>query len=236
MMFAAPAVLADSETPLRVGLYPGIAPYVMETNPPSGIDVELVQDLGRRLGRAIELTMLPPARLSRMVLAGQLDMHMLHGTTGMGCTITQPLSFWSDGITVGENVREQVKSVQDLNGLQVAVYPAGEAFLRNQLNSLGATDAIVVVVPKTQLMVNMLLRNRIDAMFSEARITRYLLRLDPSSADVELPEPLMQFPDDHRLCVGDPVLAEKVDTAIDAQLAEGLFDRLAQKYIGPPAH
>lgn len=230
MMVDASAVVGQ---PLRVGLFPDIAPYVISTEPQIGIDVDLVLDLGRRLERDIELTMLPPARLSRMLNAGQLDMHMLHGKNGMGCVTTQPLSFWADGITVSEKARGLISTVPDLNGRQVAVYPAGEAFFRSQLRQLGAPEAIVVVIPNTQLMVNMLLRNRVDAMFSELRVTQYLLKLDGATSDVELPQPLMRFADDHRLCIADPDIAVAVDAAIKEQVAEGLFEQLVEKYLGP---
>ncbi|WP_419904241.1 substrate-binding periplasmic protein [Kiloniella sp.] len=154
------------EKPLKL-LAVDFPPYEFETpvNGLKGFDVEVVEEVFRRIGKSIEVEFLPWSRAVKMVYAGKEKALLTCGHN----TERDKNLYFSDPISVGTHgyfIRTdypgpELKSLEELRGLNVAAVQGYST--QKALEELGIEHAIVRT---DTIALNILLAKRIDFYYA----------------------------------------------------------------------
>ncbi|MCO6450249.1 MAG: transporter substrate-binding domain-containing protein [Caldilineales bacterium] len=213
---------------LRVAIDPSFPPFdsLNEDGQPVGFDVELAQELARRIGVPVEFKAIAFDGLVDAILADKAD--MVVSAFPLDARLTEDVRFsmpYFDGGLVLVTPQFSPQNAAALAGLKLAVEwgSGGDAWARaNNLEILRqetASDALIAVA-----------EGRADAAIVDA-ITA-ALQLPPGLRI--LTSPLESDPYVIVMPLGAAKLAAAVDKALSDMMLDGTWQRLAESYFPAP--
>jgi len=228
---------AWAATPWQVGVDPTYPPFEMQaadTGELTGLDVELMREIGRRSGHPIQFVTLPfsgliPALQSRNLDAAASAMTI---TAERAQTVTFSRPYFAAGLAIA--VREgspDLVSLSALRGRKVAV----------QIGSTGAkaVQAVpgitVVQFDAAPLALQELINGNVEAYVNDLPATLYAIR-DAGLQGVRIAgKPLTADFYGIALPKGSPLVAE-INQALGSMLADGSYDTLYRRWFNqaPP--
>ncbi|WP_189061664.1 transporter substrate-binding domain-containing protein [Longimycelium tulufanense] len=200
----------------------------------SGIDVEMAQDLGRRLG--VRVTMVPTTWKTLLDdFVAKCDM----AVGGVSVTLDRARrAFFSDAylvdgktpITRCENGgRFGTLDEIDQPGVRVIVNPGGtnERFVRSRL-----TRATIVTHPDNTTIFDEIVAGRADLMITDAVETRYQAKLHPELCPVHPDKPFTYVEKAYLLPRGDVIFQQWVNHWLSIARHDGTYDGIVTRWLG----
>ncbi|NVJ98408.1 MAG: transporter substrate-binding domain-containing protein [Alphaproteobacteria bacterium] len=219
-----------ADRPVRVGTITNNPPYVLE-NPSAGIDLDLVAEAFARVGLKVEFHHAPLSRVQVLLETGKVDAMTTFRTNDTLCTNSVVFSHWHDGITVPRDIELEVKTVQDLAGLRVGMFPGAVKVLDNLSDYDISSFAMAMTVYDRNQLIKVLLYRRLDAYIGDYWALDYAFR--QLAPDTPKPYRLaVAFePTPRRLCVRNAALVERFNQGVAAMLADGTPERVRGRYL-----
>ncbi|MCJ9429244.1 substrate-binding periplasmic protein [Kordiimonas marina] len=157
---------ADEAKVIRVGVILSNPPYVTET-PSAGIDNDIVRAALANVGYKTEFFHAPLGRLDSLLEDQKVEAITTFNPHAKNCLMSDIFTYWHDGVVVRRGLGRTVRSVADLKGLRVGTFPNAELALGDKLAPYLSTFAKRINVFRTDLVVPMLERSRIDAYIGD---------------------------------------------------------------------
>ena len=227
---------ARANTPWQVGVDPTYPPFEMQaadTGELTGLDVELMREIGRRSGHPIQFVALPfsgliPALQSRNLDAAASAMTI---TAERAQTVDFSRPYFAAGLAIA--VRDgspDLVSLDALKGRKVAV----------QIGSTGAKavqavpGVTVVQFDAAPLALQELINGNVEAYVNDLPATLYAIREAKLQGVRIAGKPLTADFYGIALPKGSPLVAE-INRALDSMLADGSYDSLHRRWFNQPA-
>ena len=225
-----------ANTPWKVGVDPTYPPFEMQaadTGELTGLDVELMREIGRRSGHPIQFVALPfsgliPALQSRNLDAAASAMTI---TAERAQTVDFSRPYFAAGLAIA--VRDgspDLVSLNALKGRKVAV----------QIGSTGAkaVEAVpgvtVVQFDAAPLALQELINGNVEAYVNDLPATLYAIREAGLQGVRIAGKPLTADFYGIALPKGSPLVAE-INRALGSMLADGSYDTLYRRWFNQPA-
>jgi polar amino acid transport system substrate-binding protein len=219
--------------------YPPEEFYKKGTTTPQGSDIEIGQDIARRMGVTARFDNTGFEAIIAALLAKKCDLII----SGMNDTAERRKQVdFVDYITVGQSYMirkgnpEKIAGVSDLAGKKasVEVGTTNKDYLDLQskkLKSQGKAGIDVVTFPKDTDAANALKTGRVDAYFGDTPVVLYYIEQDPSSFEItKEPEIVNPFPVGMAVRKQDAELKAAVSKAVDAMYADGAMKKILAKW------
>ena len=227
---------ARANTPWQVGVDPTYPPFEMQaadTGELTGLDVELMREIGRRSGHPIQFVALPfsgliPALQSRNLDAAASAMTI---TAERAQTVDFSRPYFAAGLAIA--VRDgspDLVSLDALKGRKVAV----------QIGSTGAKavqavpGVTVVQFDAAPLALQELINGNVEAYVNDLPATLYAIREAKLQGVRIAGKPLTADFYGIALPKDSPLVAE-INRALDSMLADGSYDSLHRRWFNQPA-
>lgn len=233
MLLASSVCFADSETVMRVGTNPEFAPfeYVDDNGEIAGIDVDIMNEIGKDLGVTIEMQAMEFDALVPSLASGKLD------ATIAGMTITderkQSVLFSDPYFTSTQVVilpeGSDIATIDDLKGKKIGVQLGTTGDIYTTENIEGAEVSRYNKGMDAALDV---INGRLDAVIIDtlpakqfvASLTGLVVH-DEILTDVEVEPYGIAVP------MGQEELVEKINASLKRMQEDGTFDAILVKYI-----
>ncbi|MCX5940143.1 MAG: ABC transporter permease subunit [Cyanobium sp. LacPavin_0818_WC50_MAG_67_9] len=227
---------ARANTPWQVGVDPTYPPFEMQaadTGELTGLDVELMREIGRRSGHPIQFVELPfsgliPALQSRNLDAAASAMTI---TAERAQTVDFSRPYFAAGLAIAvRNGSPDLVSLDALKGRKVAV----------QIGSTGAKavqavpGVTVVQFDAAPLALQELINGNVEAYVNDLPATLYAIREAKLQGVRIAGKPLTADFYGIALPKGSPLVAE-INRALDSMLADGSYDSLHRRWFNQPA-
>jgi polar amino acid transport system substrate-binding protein len=219
--------------------YPPEEFYKKGTTTPQGSDIEIGQDIARRMGVTARFDNTGFEAIIAALLAKKCDLII----SGMNDTAERRKQVdFVDYITVGQSYMirkgnpEKIAGVSDLAGKKasVEVGTTNKDYLDLQskkLKSQGKAGIDVVTFPKDTDAANALKTGRVDAYFGDTPVVLYYIEQDPSSFEItKEPEIVNPIPVGMAVRKQDAELKAAVSKAVDAMYADGAMKKILAKW------
>ena len=227
---------ARANTPWQVGVDPTYPPFEMQaadTGELTGLDVELMREIGRRSGHPIEFVALPfsgliPALQSRSLDAAASAMTI---TAERAQTVDFSRPYFAAGLAIAvRNGSPDLVSLNALKGRKVAV----------QIGSTGAKavqavpGVTVVQFDAAPLALQELINGNVEAYVNDLPATLYAIREAGLQGVRIAGKPLTSDFYGIALPKGSPLVAE-INRALDSMIADGSYDTLYRRWFDQAA-
>lgn len=207
---------------------------------PAGIDVEIMQELGRRTGLQLEIRLAPFKRVIESVREGSVDagMAVLHSAERESFAIyTGVLHTSTYALFVPQGSKLAFDGLESLRGKRIGKvrgFFVSEAFDAE----VAAGRIFVSEAANAEQSLRMLLAGRVDAVSGQSVVTRHLARQIGLADQLQaLPKPLA--PDRPAYLVlsrasalpGKDALAQRLRQALQAMRKDGSLERIESRYV-----
>ncbi len=231
-----PLEQARANRPWQVGVDPTYPPFEMQaadTGELTGLDVELMREIGRRSGHPIQFVALPFAGLIPALQSGNLDAaaSAMTITAERAQTVDFSRPYFAAGLAIA--VRDgspELTSLNDLKGRKVAV----------QIGSTGAKavqavpGVTAVQFDASPLALQELINGNVEAYVNDLPATLYAIQEAGLQGVRIAGKPLTADFYGIALPKGSPLRAE-INRALGSMLADGSYDRLYRRWFNQPA-
>ena len=196
----------------------------------TGFDVDLANELGRRMGVKIEWTMVDFKGIVASLIAKRTDILItaLTRTPDRAKQILFSEPYYNAGIGAAVLVNSGIKTPEDLKGKTVGLQigSSGERYAKSELkdyvtSTKGYDDFV--------LAVNDLKNKRVDAVINPLPTLRYNTKNDPS---ITITETWNQSDVGINARLEDAALMEEINKNLAAMKADGFLAALDKKWFG----
>jgi ABC-type amino acid transport substrate-binding protein len=196
----------------------------------TGFDVDLANELGRRMGVKIEWTMVDIKGIVASLVAKRTDILItaLTRTPDRAKQILFSEPYYNAGIGAAVLVNSGIKTPEDLKGKTVGLQigSSGERYAKSELkdyvtSTKGYDDFV--------LAVNDLKNKRVDAVINPLPTLRYNTKNDPS---ITITETWNQSDVGINTRLEDAALMEEINKNLAAMKADGFLAALDKKWFG----
>ena len=196
----------------------------------TGFDVDLANELGRRMGVKIEWTMVDFKGIVASLIAKRTDILItaLTRTPDRAKQILFSEPYYNAGIGAAVLVNSGIKTPEDLKGKTVGLQigSSGERYAKSELkdyvtNTKGYDDFV--------LAVNDLKNKRVDAVINPLPTLRYNTKNDPS---ITVTETWNQSDVGINARLEDTALMDEINKHLAAMKADGFLAQLDKKWFG----
>lgn len=239
LLLAAPAGLAQARLTVTGDF--AFPPYsFLRGDKPVGIDVEIMQELGRRTGLAFDIQLAPFKRVIESVREGTVDagMAVLRNAEREGFAIyTGVLHNSTYSLFVPKGSAMSFDGLESLRGKRIGKVRG--FFISEAFDVEAAAGRITVSeTASAEQGLRMLLAGRVDAISGQSVVTRYLAREAGLAEQLQaLPQALAPdrpaflvlsrasaLPDKERL-------AQRLRQALEAMHKDGTIDRIETRFL-----
>jgi len=228
-------VHADEPRTIRVGVIRSNPPYVTE-NPSAGIDNDIVRAALANAGFQAKFFHAPLGRLDSLFEDNKVEAITTFDPTARKCALSDVFSYWHDGLIVRRGLARKVTSVADLKGLRVGTFPRAEFALGDQLAPYLPSFAKRLTVFRTDLVVPMLDRGRIDAYIGDVWAVQTSFDNQFGIREDQPPYVVAQYfkPTPRWLCFHDEALVKAFDEGLAELKASGRYKAIIEMYHPGP--
>jgi polar amino acid transport system substrate-binding protein len=196
----------------------------------TGFDVDLANELGRRMGVKVEWVMVDFKGIIASLIAKRTDILVtaLTRTPDRAKQILFSEPYYNAGIGAAVLVNSGIKKPEDLNGKTVGLQTgsSGERYVKSELkdyviNTKGYDDFV--------LAVNDLKNKRVDAVVNPLPTLRYNTKNDPG---IIITDTWNQSDVGINTRMEDTALMDEINKHLAAMKADGFLDQLDKKWFG----
>ena len=234
-------LLLSAAPPLFVATDENLPPFsFVEDGQAAGIDVDMLQEVARRTGRAFTVEARPWKRVLTEAESGQAPLAMpLFRTPEREAfaILAGPVHFSTFGLFVRKDRTFRYDRLEDLYGRRIGINQ-GFAISSDLDRAVREGRIACEAVGSTEQNLRKLLAGRIDAFLANLVNTEFLLRRFPARDEVvALPRHVFarrpaflvvsraaELPDKERL-------AEELGAALDQLAKDGTYDRIVARYV-----
>lgn len=217
---------------LRVAIGEGIPPYTF-SNPPGGVQYDVLNLIIGRMGCQPEILMVPLDRAQSMLQDGSAD-----GILGLtGPYPSQPFIAYQNAAISLKERGLVLKGIADLKTLRVAAFQRARTFLGPEFRAMTEANPDYQEVSPRVVVNQLLFSGRVDVIVSDIHIFEYLNR-ETRFVDTTQPVTLHPLfpPTRYRMIFNDPDLRDAFDKALKTVLADDPYPALVKKYLTNPSN
>ncbi len=215
---------------VRLALGENKPPYTF-SNPPGGIQYDILVQIVTRMGCRPDITLVPLARAQAMLAEGSVD--GILGTKGEFAS--QPFIAYQNVAVTLKRRGLSIAGIRDLGTLRVVAFQNARLFLGPEFQAMTENNPNYQEVSPQLLANQLLFSGRADVVISDVHIFDYLLR-DAEFVDADQPVEVHGIfpPTRYRIIFRDGAIRDAFDKALKVVLSEDPYPSLARKYLPDP--
>lgn len=234
LFFALPAniLFADDPAPLRVGMELSYPPYEMVCNDgkPCGISVDMAEELGKFLGRKVQIENISYTGLIPSLNTGKIDLVISSLTNNperaKAIDFSQP--YLITGLSLLISAQSDLKNIEDANQPQRVIVvksgTTGELYARKNL-----PEATIRVLDKESLCVLEVIQNKADAFIYDQFSVSTHWQKHPTTTRI-LDKPFATEEWAIGIKKGNQELLNQVNRFLEDFNSKGGMEKLREKY------
>ncbi|MBL4942513.1 MAG: transporter substrate-binding domain-containing protein [Colwellia sp.] len=213
------------------------APYsYLEAGQPTGIDIDLINIIADKIGIDVTFKIIPWSRLKQSIVAGKIDCAAAFLPSS---AFTKKMFFMKYPITTGEHTifikehnKNKFKTLTDFYGYTIAV---NRGFKTPLIFSQAITDKLIKKydVGDELQSLQMLSASRVEGVLTDKSVGLFNLHQLKINNIIPLAEPLTSTPVFLVFSkkIKDTGLIAKFDQALISMQAEGIYQKIIDKYL-----
>jgi polar amino acid transport system substrate-binding protein len=205
-------------------------PYTF-SNPPGGIEYDLLRLVIERMGSKPDIILVPNARARALLNEGKID-----GAIGVsGEFASQPYITYQNAAISLKSRALTITRVADLTNYRVIAFQNARLFLGPEFAAMADANPNYKEVAPQVVANQLLFSGRADVVISDVHIFDWLNR-QADMVDVTQPISVHRlFPATrYRILFRDPILRDAFDDALKSVLEENPFPMLVKRYLPNP--
>jgi len=230
MLLLPAAGAASLPATVRLAVGENKPPYTF-SNPPGGIEYDLLTAVIERMGCQADISMVPNARARLLFDKGQID-----GTKAVaGEVLSQPYIAYQNVAVTLTDKKLDIRTIEDLAKYRVVAFQDAHLFLGPRFSAMAAANRDYLEASPQTMENRLLFSDRVDVAVSDVHIFDWLNRqVVGADATQKVTVHRIFAPTRYRIVFHDPELRDAFDKALREILASDLLASLAKKYLPNP--